>query len=233
MNYNTFIHQFEVRYTPILDFSDQIKSIITPFTHLANRFRISNDNTINFRIDLYFESDFYQISILWDRIFIIAEQDLDSLAEKNSVVEEPFFNILSQIKKISTFGSIANFIYLAIVVENGKFKSKNKDELVNEMRDSYFKSILSPISANCKDFVINFKSSFENEEIEYSIGPFVGESDFNTRGFEIKNPSNREKLDSIGEFFSIKIFNKGRYVSFKKYQELAKQVKNTIYELWK
>ena len=121
-------HQFEIRYTKILNFQALIGEIIAPFAPMALDILLENENAIQLcRYTLLFPG--YSIIVTWDRVFIKYEGDLKVLTENNSIVEEPFFNLFNKIKESIFFGNVLNCLCVTIIVNHS---DKNKSEIIND-----------------------------------------------------------------------------------------------------
>jgi len=106
------IHQFEIRYSNILNFTSTIRDTIAPFVRLADKISIDFENTVNERISLVFNNEKYHVSIMWDRIlFKSIDMDVFQFSENNSLIEEPFFNIFKKVTEMSGFGDVRNFLF--------------------------------------------------------------------------------------------------------------------------
>lgn len=166
--------QFEIRYTPILNFQEVYRRILSPYLRIA-KFNIFNQNQINEYIILLFEEDAYQIDCRFDRIVFVSEGTRDDL-KKSSGPFFLFFEILQKIKESSSFGKFTN----ALLAEwNLKTTEKNKDEVVKTFAEKFLKE---PINFNLesypeKDYKVTLEFKNRKDELRYEFGPFQYEKD--------------------------------------------------------
>ena len=91
------VHQFEIRFTPILNFSNSIKEILAPFIKFSDTPpQVQRENTILETITFNANSNTL-ITVSWDRIILRHEGDIEKLSENNSIIEEPLFTIFNKI----------------------------------------------------------------------------------------------------------------------------------------
>lgn len=228
---NTFVplHQFEIRYTGILNFAS-IKNVVSPFVKFTSRIFVENENSFLERIILHFDDQFFQIVVSWDKILIRVEvDDFESLLENNSKVEEPFFNLFEKITKINDFGEIGRvFSYLIFV---------------NPLNDSYEtvvkkfsqKHFTSAVLGTYTDIGLKFSKEENNYIHQVTFGPYSGIQDLRKLNIEIRNPELYRKSDIIGEYILCNSFEtvKSGTFNFKKYKSILSSQIQLSSLLWK
>lgn len=221
-------HQFEIRYTTILDFPLLIKTPLAPFVKLTKRINIDNEGSHNERITLFFDDDYFQIIISWDRIIFRFEGDKESLPKNNSIVEEPFFNILSKIKQHDNFGEINNLLYYSFFIQPMDI---TKDNLIKKFTSKYLVNYHKIID-NPTDVGITLDSNSNGKQTSINFGPYLGEEDLKKRNIIVKNPAVTEVSKGLGLCCEFKFFNLTKTISFSDYKDISKIEKQYIQKVW-
>jgi len=223
-------HQFEIRYTKILNFQVLIKEAIAPFVQLAIDIIIENENAIQFcRYTLLFPG--YSITVTWDRVLFKYEGNLKVLTENNSIIEEPFFNLYNKIKEIATFGSVTNCLSATHIINHTE---KEQAEIKKEFFGAYLnKTNIEKIISNPSDVAIILEKNIDGKQITVQFGPYVGKADLQRRNILTQNQDIEKHLNTVGEMAEIKIFEILKSISFSKYKELIKMTIEYQESLWK
>ena len=172
--------QFELRFSPILNFSTIYREIISPFLKLASGFQINNQGGGNEGIMLLFQEDYFQIDCRWDRLILISEGDTSRFTDKNSSIKY-FFELFETFNKLNSFGKLTHYILL---VNGINLQEATSDKIIAEFESNYLnkQSIKNIISGNKVDDImitLEFKNSSEN--ISLSFGPFSENTDVEKR----------------------------------------------------
>lgn len=221
-------HQFEIRYTTILDFPNVIRTPIAPFVKLAKRINIDNEGSHNERITLAFDDEYYQIIITWDRIIIRYEGDKDNLSKNNSIIEEPFFNILGKIRDLDNFGEINNILYYSFIIHKLDIE---KEELLKKFISKYLNSTPKIIN-NPTDVAVTLENNVGGKQITLTFGPYFGEDDLKKRNIIVKNPEVNELAKDMGICCEFKFHNLLKTVNFTDYKEITETEKGYIQKIW-
>lgn len=221
-------HQFEIRYTTILDFPNVIRTPIAPFVKLAKRINIDNEGSHNERITIAFDDEYYQIIATWDRLIIRYEGDKENLPKNNSIIEEPFFNILGKIRELDNFGEINNILYYSFIIHPIEISKK---ELLQKFVVKYLNNT-NKIIDHPTDVAVTLDKNSDSEQISLNFGPYIGEEDLKKRNITVKNPIITEIAKNLGLCCEFKFFNHVKTVSFADYKEITKTEKGFIQKIW-
>lgn len=225
------IHQFEIRYSNILNFPVVIRDTIAPFVKFANRISIDNENSHSERITLYFDDQNFLIIVSWDRILIkIENKEFNSLTLNNSIIEEPFFNLYSKISELNGFGETRNFLFYSIFINP---INEKLDKIIANFTEKYLNKNSLSIFAPYNDIGLSFEKHSDSSQTYFNVGPYTGNNDFKKRNIEIKNSEILESVDCVGEIFEYKYFEITKTITFKKYKEIFSSQTNFINSLWK
>ncbi|MEA3495572.1 MAG: hypothetical protein U9R42_06000 [Bacteroidota bacterium] len=225
------IHQFEIRYSNILNFPLIIREAIAPFVKLASRIGIDNENSHSERITLFFDEQYYQIVILWDRIYIKVENNgYFSLNENNSIIEEPFLNLFSKISEMKGFGEIKNCLFFSIFVHP---KKDNLDIVIKDFTEKYFTKNSLSLLPNYSDIGISVEKNDDRSQIFLNFGPYIGADDLKKKNIVIKNTELLKELECTGEMLEYKYFENNKNVHFKLYKNIFQKQDEYIKRLWK
>ena len=180
--------QFEVRYTPILNFPEVYKRIFTPYLRLA-KFNIFNQNQITEYIILMFENEGYQIDCRFDRIIFVSEGVREDL-KKSTGPFLFFFEILQKIKDFGSFGKINNALLSEWNLK--ETVGKNNDEIVNDFSKKF---LTLNTSFNIqefpdKDYKLTLEFKNKDKQLRYEFGPFQYEKD--VEGFQLNQITKKE-----------------------------------------
>ncbi|PIX36412.1 MAG: hypothetical protein COZ21_08160 [Bacteroidetes bacterium CG_4_10_14_3_um_filter_31_20] len=223
------LHQFEIRYTKILNFSCLIQEAIAPFIPMALNVQVERENTVNCRYSLFFQG--YFIIITWDRILIIYEGEIKGLNESNSIIEEPFFNLYNKIKELKVFGNALNCLSNTIIINHTE---KKQEDNIKDFCEKYLiKSNIEKIISNPSDATIILEKKINEKQIILQYGPYNGIEDLNNRNVLPQSKDIITQLDKYGEMLDIKIFEPLKAISFLKYKEHLKMTLDYQNSLWK
>jgi hypothetical protein len=221
----TPLHQFEIRYSAILNFPNVIRDIIAPYVKLASRINIENEGTHSERIVLGFDNEYYQIVVSWDRIFFRFEGDKDHLANNNSVVETPFFNLFGKIRDHHNFGEVRNILFVSFII----FPIEITEEILLEKFMAKYLVNTNKILVNPTDIGIVLDHNVDNKQISLNFGPYFGEKDLSKRKIIPTNPSVKEITNKLGLCLEFKYLNIVNSINFADYKEITK-IEQEYYE---
>ena len=222
-------HQFEIRYTKLLNFSSVIQNTIAPFVPLALDVNVEQENTVNCRYSFRFDN--YEIYLYWDRAIIRTDGEISHLTENNSIIEEPFFNLFSKIKNIPSFGSILNCLCASIFINHTE---KSQQDIVDNFSNKYNdtdnteKIIIKPT-----DVCLVLEKTIDKKQLSLQFGPYLGIEDLKKRGIATKNKDVLSQLDKYGMMAEVKVFEPLHNVSFATYKEYLKMTLSLQEKLWK
>ncbi|AEA43760.1 hypothetical protein [Fluviicola taffensis] len=224
--------QFEIRYSPILNFKDVAHTIISPFVPLATNLGLGNEGTKEERYLLEFNKENYKLTVAWDRIVLRFEGDITTLGNSNSVIEEPFLHLFSKIKEMEEFGKVNDVLLYCILV---KEIDKTPSEIYSNFVDKYFTSSAKNILGNANDSAIVFErengNDTVNDDVRITTGPYNGLEDLETRKF-IPNFLSTDLFKNPGEMIEIKILRSVSKVNFTLFKELLSETLSYKNTLW-
>lgn len=227
MSVYSLVNQIEIRFTPILDFAEVSKSLMAPYIQLTDRFNLENENTFKQKIDLYFDSLNYGISLYNDRIFLrTTTTEISKLTENNSIITEPFLSIFEKLAKSVSFGKINNTLYHLVALNH------NKEYDLDKFKTAFFSPSL-PTLFNTIDCSITLESNkTDDEQFNLSFGPYLGENDLLRRNINLSTINNKEILEAGGVIADLNIVGLSPIFNLKTYREKAKTAENIIRTLW-
>src|SRR3989304_6704548 len=210
-------HQFEIRYTKILNFQTLIKEVIAPFVPMALNILPEHENAVQLcRYTLLFAE--YSIIVTWDRVLIKYEGDLKVLIENNSIIEEPFFNLFNKIKDLGSFGNVVNCLSATHIINH---TDKNQTEIKKDFVGTYLnKNNIERIISNPTDVAIVLEKNTDGKQITVQLGPYIGIADLHKRNIIPQNQEILKNINIVGEMAEIKILEILKSISFTKYKEL-------------
>lgn len=91
--------EFEIIYSPILNFSQVYKEKIGPFIRLASNININNENSLKETIRITFSEEKLDITCNLDRIIFRTQGDLERLTKSSQSPVRIVFDILEAIKQ--------------------------------------------------------------------------------------------------------------------------------------
>lgn len=218
-------HQFEIRFTPILNFQTSSRKIIAPYLSRTNSINIEWENTFKQRITLNFDNDAYSITFLWDRILFQTSVGIINLKNSNSIIEEPFFAIFSKIVNLEEFGQVINCLFFTvtaninIVYDNNRFK--------NDFLSDDLESIL-PFT----DSDITLDQLINEDIIKLNFGPYIGIEDLQKRGIKYSIDQQNELSAEGGILADLKIVKVLNSISFKNYQFIFEESNSVLEKIW-
>jgi len=185
--------QFEVKYSPILNFSSAYKELFSPYLKLASAFKIHGHNTHQERIDLIFDDENFHIDARWDRLIFVTEGDLGKFSKSNAITKL-YFEILNKIESLNTFGQVNNYVAHAVGVRTKEDLAREK--IINNMKSNFLKDEVLKFTPNQVDTDIAITFDFEHDDMSHSIsiGPYFFESDLMKRNL---SPFKTEELSHL------------------------------------
>jgi len=219
--------EFEIRYPHILNFRDIYRELHAPFVKLTDRISIGNQNTIEERLILHFDSDNYKILSQWDRLNIRTEGDFLRLSKSNSIVETPFFDLYKKISDQSTFSNAINYIFILVAINNN-FEDSNTTQRIKE---EYFTEKIDNIVNKPDDIALVFDKFIDNKQINVNYGPYKGISDLQKRNILPSNPKNIPESE-VGEMIIFKLIENTSDITFKKFKDACDTCNDLITNLW-
>jgi hypothetical protein len=219
-------HQFEIRYTAILDFPNTIRKSISPFVKFAKRITVDNESSHNERITLSFDDDYYQIFITWDRIILRFEGDKELLGKNNSIIEEPFFTIFKKIREHDNFGEINNTLYYSFIIVPKDEKKTLLEDFLKKYLINYQKIVEHPT-----DIAVTLENKINDIQATLTFGPYFGEEDLKKRNISVKNPQITKVINDHGLCCDLKMLHITKTANFSDYKEACKIEKNFLDKL--
>lgn len=168
--------QFEIRYTPLLDFNPVYKSIVAPYLKLCD-FTLDGTATYDEKIVLHFKKEKYQIDIRWDRIICVAEGPRADLRKTQGPLFA-FFDILDKLRLSPSFGILNNCVLSEVNFKEGG--GKTFQEVKENFKEKYLKSEsyinVEGFEDDCGVTLSYFYPPSKTLKIAY--GPFNPEKDY-------------------------------------------------------
>lgn len=219
------IHQFEIRYTPILDFDMGSKKIVSPFIKLVNSFQIEQENTHRQRISLKFNEDFDTIGVWWDRIFIKTIATDGNFTESPSSFTSLFQPIFEKLKELDSFGNIHTIIFHTIAVK--PYVGEIKD-IINDFKSEYFTDKIDDFCKDAQDYGVVIESQKNEKHITCNLGPYVGVEDLIKRNIGTLTD---DKYNQRGRMITVTITATKEDITHKYYKELNELANSYIEKL--
>ena len=156
--------EFEIIYSPILNFSQVYKEKIGPFIRLASNININNENSLKETIRITFSEEKLDIACNLDRIIFRTQGDLERLTKSSQSPVRIVFDILQAIKQLNGFDEIRAYVFTVnylnptdksedvLEVFSKKFLSAN--EFLRDFSDSgYHEVVLARNQKKIQDFI--------------------------------------------------------------------------------
>ncbi len=103
--------QFEIIYTPVLNFSQVYRKHLSAFLRLVSNVNVSNENTLTETLRMTFAEDKFDIRCNLDRVIFRTQGDLERFTKNPQSSIRNFFDILDNIKRIETFGEVRAYVF--------------------------------------------------------------------------------------------------------------------------
>lgn len=226
-------HQFEIRFTNMLDFPTCMYDIVAPFVQLTTGLRIENENSHNAIIHLFFKDTFDTISIRWDRIIYKSENHKENLIGSKSFFQEPFLNLFNKIRESKHFGQIKNILYYSMFIKiNGEM---TLDEASDNFLKNYFKNGITNIIPQKTDIGITIERLTHSGQISLNMGPYSGPMEIQKHGkgnFIIEDLETLKNITGFGEIVILNILRNTNSFSFGDYKDLHSEAKSIVEKSW-
>lgn len=227
------VHQFEIRYSPILGFSEIIRKVLNPFLPLTTAVKIENENRISEKYILTFENQLYSIFASWDRLIFRFEGDVKSLVEKNSIIEEPFLNIFQRLSQDENFGVIKNCLSHILFI-NIFNKDLSREDITRNFLKQYFNSNF--IQGELKeptDLAIVYENRSPNSQVKLTFGPYFGLEELEKRNISFSGENIVTNGNKFGEMAEVNVLEITDSVSFNKYKSTIQKSYKIIEQIWR
>lgn len=213
------LHQFEIRFTPILNFAAISKEIIGPYIQRTSTFQLENENTINEKLNLNFENDSYSIILWWDRLILRTTVGVNDLDKSNSIAQEPFFSIFDKLKSNTSFGKVNNTLFFTLSVNVKELK--DVQESLNEITSRYLQSdVVEKILPEFNDTAVVLEKRNSKQEKTITFGPYQGINDFKKRNIEITQQNIKLLSGIVGTMIEYKVVSyETTSIDFKFYKD--------------
>jgi len=226
---NIFIpsHQFEIRFTEILDYS-KLKSTINPFAKIASNVQIQNENTHFERTIFVFQDISAQIHVFWDRIMFTIEGSEFKSPDKNEFIIKTFFKIFETLKKSELFGVVKNILYFKILLK----EIKDEPEVCKTISEKNISSSFRSIFPGFNDLGIYTEYEYKNAQVFFNYGNYKGLNDLKRRNINIGNLEVVKKASFTGEMIEFKYHDITANVSLTNYIDIVKYEMSQVEKLW-
>jgi hypothetical protein len=162
-----FKHQFEIRYTPMLNFNSVYKAFLGHF--LRNiEFAIHNEHTKDENVVLRYNRESYQIEFRWDRIIFISEGNRNDLDK----AQGPLFNFFEIFDKLCR-GDTSVVVLNALV--SGSFLIEVDDDVKNifqRFKNKYIAGVNFDFAGFAEDYSITQEFKKDDKLFRAIYGPF-------------------------------------------------------------
>ncbi len=205
--------QFEIVYSPILNFSQVYREKIASFARLANKINvdIASENSLKETMRINFVEEEFAIHCSLDRIIFVTQGDLERFIKNAQSPIRIFFNMLTNISQIDTFDKVKSYVYavsyLNPIKEKSIVESFSKKFLhTNNSGFSsadYNEAVFAKQNNNIKDFIVlsTYNQLFRHEML--------------TGAFPFDKTLEKEFLEN----------DSGYHFYFKRYEELVNEKK--------
>lgn len=218
------LHQYEIRYKKLLDFRTSVRSVVAPFTKIAEYVEIENEGTQEERIVLNFNS--YQIVTMNDRMFIrSSREDTLTYNKATSVVKVNFFAMFEKIKALESFGGVVNTLFYSIMINPVDCKM---EELLERFQRKYLNDEVNSLLKDQNDLSITLEKLHRTGQIAMTFGPFKGIEDLTKRKINIIDPEFLQLFNSVGFMLEYKNHSITQRAGFTEYKEMFEHQKSTI-----
>ena len=181
--------QLEIRYKPILDFHERIRTIMAPHLKVA-AYGINNAGTFDENAMLQYKDEGYAIDIRHDRIVFIGENKTENIYSENGQLYH-YLKLFDAISKLETFVVVTNTIFAVVNLFESK---KSKIDIVNSFRKTNIQTNIPDFEKPFKDLAIHLTYNEPDSNFRVQYGPFVPETDILNYGLNIFNSKERESL---------------------------------------
>jgi hypothetical protein len=229
MNYIVPLHQFEIRYSQLINFAVSIKEVLAPFIPMSTNITVEKENSSpHTKYTLLFDSS-YSILVTWDRLVLKYEGDIELLSQNSSIAESPFFAIYEKIQSLEEFGKVLNCLSFTVFINK---QGKELEEIVKNFKSKYLQNSTDHILSNPTDFGVVLDKKIEEQQVSVRFGPYVGLQDLLNRAIHVQSPDMINEVVCVGEMAEIKIFEPVTSINFSKYKKIIKSSTEYIDKLW-
>jgi hypothetical protein len=226
----TTVFQYEIRYSHILNFSQEVRKLLSPFVQLASSIKFEGQNTVDEKIIFTFNDDDYVIIINWDRILFKGQGDMTKYTAKNSPMETPFFSMLEKVMAMEEFGVVKNVLFATNLVKEFPY---SKEEVVDTFIGKTLRGSASGILDESSDIAINLEQNDAKQSLAITYGPYLGEEEINKRKLLPVNIDSLDQVDFVGAMIEHRHLIHTSTANFKQFVELVENSVTISERIWK
>jgi hypothetical protein len=219
-----FKYQFEIRYTPFLNFSSAYKSFMGRYMRSGEIF-IQNENTHQEQIVLRYPVERYQFDCRWDRLVFISEGQRQDLDRPQGPLFN-FFEIMNNLRESNGFGVVTNALI------SGAFLQEIEDTNDNIIQRFKSKFITGPdfnFPSYTEDYSVIQEFAKEDKLFRIKYGPFNHKSDVKNHLLSPVLQLSRENFKEFtGIFIDALYFEKGPAFDFNSFLAMDKKIRGNI-----
>lgn len=234
MDYFAPVHQFEIRYSKLLNFSHLAQDVLAPFIPFCRDVQVEHELTRNAKYSLLYDN--YNILIQHDRLLFRFEGEINNLLDSGSIVQEPFFAIYKKLSETSYFGTVRDLLMYTIYVRPDENATNDKEsEIIQEFSSRYINvKEANAIVSNLSDISLVLETKRANETVTVAFGPYFGVIDLNNRGQFLVTQEMLERCAVLGQMCELKVLHQQpRELNFALYKSLYKTSQDYVKKLWK
>ena len=224
---HTIFHQFELRFDPILDFPQKIKTVLVPYARIFPNINIVKENSVGEQITFIADQEFYNLSIYWDKIILRYEGDPFNLVTANSIIEDPFIEIFKKIRELDSFGNVTNVLFYTLFLNADS--SNDLEKITESFKENFLSTAIAETVKDVNDIVVTFET--ENDEFlrRLDIKVYKGINDLINRKVSLNRIESLAASEQKGSMIEFKFIDKSvTDFSFSDYKRITNIFKEEI-----
>jgi hypothetical protein len=207
--------QFEIRFTPILNFDNVVPEIVSPYQRLATL------QTHEYGFKLSFEEGYY-LEIRNNNLIFYCKGDV----EKPETTLKYFFELYEKITKLKSYGKTDNVLLAKYALLES---DENEETIVKKFRKDYFSEKI-PTKGTLDDIGIVLESTYESKLLKTDFGIFKALKDMQRFVLDMGNLEYHLELKTKKGYLIIPtIFeklSKPTFETFREFNLLCKEIVN-------
>ena len=210
--------QLELRYTQILNFSQVIRELISPYLRLTTSFNITNQGKLEETIRINFEDDPFFIDCRWDRIIFVTQNDPKRYVKPNSTMKI-FWEIVEKLSQLPSFGMFKHSAFYTFEI---KIFKEVQGEIIKKFKAKYLTLEVDNILNLSTDIAIVLEKIAPEKQVTITYGAYSKNDikKYNLFPFTQDNPESlNNEFGTLFRFQVIEDYNKFNNDILKKYLE--------------
>lgn len=213
--------QFEIRFSPILNFNSIIRELLSPYLRMASSFNFANQGKYEESIKINFEEEFYSIDCRWDRVVFVCQEDPSRFSKQNSTMKI-FWEIVEKITLMPTFGTLKHSLFVCYEI---KVLDESQESIISKFKSKYFTKEIDRIMEAPNELAVILEMGTSTKATTLTFGPYTNEDNKKHNLFPYDSPGLTEITGKFGMLIKYHVFEELKKIDLHLFKNLLESQK--------